>query len=269
MQRWLVRAPFLPSAGRQLALGLGLIGIGKPWGHVNDQVPQEEQVHDLLATAVDVGFRYFDTAPSYGVSEDRFGRFLQHCSPTVRASLVIATKFGEHWDASLAQPFVDHSYDALARSLDGSLRRLGRIDFLQLHKTTPTALRSKDVERAFTYANSLGIENLGASVSDEGSAAIALAMGNFAVLQFPLNPVSLQFQRVAQQASDEGLLVVTNRPFGMGSLLYGEERTSPATAFTFLGAQSFTGVVLTGTKSVSHLRENRDAFETALQDRSK
>lgn len=244
-------------------LGLGLIGIGKPWGHTNTAVPGEAHVQDLMETAFELGLRYFDTAPSYGCSEERLGKFLHGLKPVDRDSVLVATKFGEHWDSERAEPFVDHTYDALARSLDGSLERLGRIDFLQLHKTTPEALRSRDVERAFGYAASLGIRNLGASVIDLESARIALSTSAFSVLQFPFNLASLQFREVARQATNTGVLAVTNRPFGMGGLLYGETPITVASAFDFLCAEPFQGVVLTGTKSGEHLRENWSAFLSA------
>ncbi len=260
--RWSLRNPLFASTGRRLTLGLGLIGIGKPWGHTAADVPDEAQVRQLLDTAFTLGIRYFDTAPSYGVSEQRFSTFLDSLTPTQRGSLTIATKFGEHWDSSRQQPFVDHSYDALAHSLDGSLERLGRIDLLQLHKTTPEVLRSRDVERAFLYANSLGISNLGASISDLESAELALSMKIISVLQFPLNPTSLQFIEIARRATTIGVLPVTNRPFGMGGLLYADPPLTQKAAFDFLNSRPFDGIVLTGTKSAKHLHENWTVFHS-------
>lgn len=270
MLRWTVPTPFLPSTGegRRLVLGLGLIGIGKPWGFRDDAVPPEAQAREVLQTALDVGIRFLDTAPSYGVSEARLGRFLDSLPAGGRGSLVLATKFGEHWDPERAEPFVDHSYDALARSLDGSLERLGRIDFLQLHKTTPEALASPGVERAFAYAQSLGIRNIGVSVSDPASAALALQSRLFSVMQLPLHPEATQFQAFAHQASAAGMLVLTNRPFGMGRLLYEGATLRPVDAFEYLTAQPYDGVVLTGTKSPSHLRQNHSAFQQALASES-
>jgi aryl-alcohol dehydrogenase-like predicted oxidoreductase len=260
--RWSLRNPLFAPTGRRLALGLGLIGIGKPWGHSGGAVPPDAQARQLLETAFTLGIRYLDTAPSYGVSEQRLSSFLASLTPIQRASLTLATKFGEHWDSHSQQPFVDHSYDALVRSLDGSLERLGHIDVLQLHKTTPETLRSRDVERAFLYAHSLGIFNLGASVSDLDSAELALSMKTVSVLQFPLNPSSLQFIGVARRATAGGVLPVTNRPFGMGSLLYGDPPLTQKAAFDFLNNQPFDGTVLTGTKSTQHLHENWAAFHS-------
>jgi aryl-alcohol dehydrogenase-like predicted oxidoreductase len=260
--RWSLRNPLFGPTGRRLALGLGLIGIGKPWGHSDAVVPPEAQSRQLLETAFTLGIRYLDTAPSYGVSEQRLSGFLASLAPAQRASLTLATKFGEHWDFDKQQPFVDHSYDALARSLDGSLERLGHVDVLQLHKTTPEVLCSRDVARAFQYAHSLGISNIGASISDLDSAGLALSMDTISVLQFPLNPSSLQFTDIAQRATAIGVLPVTNRPFGMGSLLYAEQPLTQRAAFDFLNSQLFDGIVLTGTKSAQHLHQNWAAFHS-------
>ncbi len=182
--------PLVPGGKR---LGLGLIGIGRPWGHVPGEVPTELAARDFLAYAFQSGVRYFDTAPSYGSSEERFGRFLASLTPAERTSVTVATKFGEHWDDTRNEPFVDHSYDALARSLERSASRLGRIDVLQLHKTTPEVLRSHDLARAWQFAASLGIQTLGPSVSDLDSARAACASGAYQMLQLPLNVLDDRF----------------------------------------------------------------------------
>jgi aryl-alcohol dehydrogenase-like predicted oxidoreductase len=244
--------------------GLGLIGIGKPWGFANPLVPDERQARTLLERAFALGVRYFDTAPSYGVSEERLGRFLGALTPAERGAVRIATKFGEHWDAAKAEPFVDHSFDALARSLDGSAARLGRIDFLQLHKTTPAVLRSRDLARAWEYAAALGIAAIGASVSDLESATLAIAEPAYGILQFPYNAVQQTFTDALEGAAARGMKVAINRPFGMGRMLYENRELSKADAFGFILRKKFQGAILSGTKSPGHLEENWRAFAEAL-----
>ena len=243
-----------------IEFGLGLIGIGKPWGFAHPEVPSEAQAMELLERAVELGVRYFDTAPSYGVSEERLGRFLATAG---RSGVRIATKFGEYWDAERGEPFVDHSYEALARSLDGSLARLGRIDFLQLHKTTPQALASDEVARAFEYARSLGIAEIGASVSDLESARITVANPAFGLIQLPYNAAQEMFAATIDAAVARGMRVAVNRPFGMGKMLYEESPISKVEAFRFILRKRFEGVILSGTKSAAHLEENLRAFEEA------
>jgi len=247
-----------------IQLGLGLIGIGKPWGHVPRPVPSEADVQALLEYAVELGIRYFDTAPSYGdgVSEARLGRFLAALGPGERARLTIATKMGEHWDAGTGAPFADHSFDALRRSLDASVARLGRIDILQLHKTTPAALACEGVARAWEYARSLGIARLGPSVSDLESARMALEDPRCSVMQLPFSQSNPAFAAVLDRARSTGMWIAVNRPFAMGAMV--QAGADKRAAFAFVRQRGFTGAILTGTTSRAHLRENWEAFQEQI-----
>jgi aryl-alcohol dehydrogenase-like predicted oxidoreductase len=245
-------------------LGLGIIGLGKPWGHIPSEVPSERAAIELLEFAFDMGVRYFDSAPSYGVAEERMGKFLRSLDPVHRNQLRIATKFGEHWDAAKGEPFVDHSFDALCRSLDISLRNLGRIDVLQLHKTTPEALQSDDLRRAWDYAASLRIPMSGASVSDLESAGMVIGDARYGCIQLPLNRINDKFSSSIKDAAAKGMWIATNRPFAMGAMLYGQAPVSQEDAFRYVLRHQFNGVVLTGTKSKEHLARNWQAFHAAL-----
>lgn len=244
-------------------LGLGLIGIGKPWGHAPRPVPSESEARALLEFAFDLGIRYFDTAPSYGdgVSEERLGRYVRSLSPDQRAAVCIATKMGEHWDRDRNEPYADHSYDALVRSLDRSIERLGRIDILQLHKTTPAALASDAVSRAWEYAGSLGIRRIGPSASDLESAQMALRDERLSVIQVPYNSGNAVYGPAIDAAVRRGKWVATNRPLAMGALaVNGADKRA---AFRFV-LERRPAVVLTGTVSREHLQENWDDFHSVL-----
>jgi aryl-alcohol dehydrogenase-like predicted oxidoreductase len=245
-------------------LGLGLIGIGRAWGHVPGEIPSQRDAAALLEYAFELGIHYFDTAPSYGTSEERLGCFLKSLTASQRSQLTIATKFGEHWDAAKGEPFVDHSFDALKRSLDASLDRLGRIDVLQLHKTTPEVLRSAGLDRAWDYAASLGIASLGASVSDAASAALTLECARYSVIQLPFNWSNRAFDSVIEGAAARNMLVAINRPFAMGKLLHDTEPVDKTSAFEFILRRNFRGAILSGTKNKQHLYENWLAFRSAV-----
>jgi aryl-alcohol dehydrogenase-like predicted oxidoreductase len=248
---------------QRVQLGVGLIRIGREWGYVSQEVPSEPEALAFLEHAVDLGIRYLDTAPSYGLSEERLGRFLRSMPKDQRGRLTIATKFGEHWDQEHSEPYVDHSFDALKRSLDQSLDRLGGIDVLQLHKTTVAVLRSGDLDKAWGYARSLGITKLGASVSDLESAAAAVSDSRYSCIQLPLNSTNDKFESTVDAARQRGLFVIVNRPYAMGSMLYGEHPTAKRDAFRCLLNRQFEGVILTGTGSIGHLDENWNAFQEA------
>jgi aryl-alcohol dehydrogenase-like predicted oxidoreductase len=244
--------------------GLGLIGIGRPWGFAGGEVPSEAAAREFLEFAFDSRVRYFDTAPSYGLSERRLGAFLSSLDAVARTEVTVATKFGEHWDFDKGEPFVDHSFDALARSLEHSLTLLGRIDILQLHKTSVEVLRSPGLHKAWEFARQSGVETIGPSVADVDSAKAAIEDGRYQMLQLPLNPSNTQFVELLESIAARGLWIASNRPFAMGRTVV--ENPGPQTkveAFGFLLRLPYSGVILSGTKSKAHLAENLDAFREA------
>lgn len=251
-----------------VSLGLGLISIGRDWGFVKGEPPSAEESQDLLETAIELGIRFFDTAPAYGYSEERFGGFLRQLDPVLAGGVFVATKCGIHWDFDRRADYDDNSYDALRRSIDQSAIRLPRIDLLQLHRATADAIVCDDVKRAFEYASSLGIGKFGASVKDMAAARAALADALYTYVQLPFNLAYSAMREAFELATTAGKHVIVNRPFGMGQLLYDEtQRRKPdamkTSAFEFILAQGFSGVVLTGTKSPAHLRQNVAAFRQA------
>ena len=124
-------------------LGFG----GAPLGNMYDAI-EERTATDTVRTAFEVGIGLFDTAPLYGhgLSEHRVGEALRHYQ---RDDFVLSTKIGrllkptpaDQVDGQIFQgtlPFsfhYDYSYDAVMRSFEDSLQRLGmhRIDILLIH----------------------------------------------------------------------------------------------------------------------------------------
>jgi aryl-alcohol dehydrogenase-like predicted oxidoreductase len=238
-----------------IELGLGLLSIGRPWGHRREPPPAEDDALALLETAVSLGIQVFDTAPAYGTSEAILGRFLARIGPA-RDTLFISTKMGESWDAASDTSSVDHGYRSLRASIDASLDRLGHIDLLQLHKSNAQTVRSPDVERAVEYARNRGIRHFGASVSDLAAAEAASRTSWCSYLQFPFNRTNTALADIFPLARDAGIKLLINRPLAMGAI------AAHADAFAFVRDQDFSGVVLTGTKSIAHLRENYAAFKS-------
>lgn len=125
------------------ALGLGGVAIGTAFAPITDQ-----QSHDILRKAWDIGIRYFDTSPWYGLtrSEKRFGNFL---SDKERSSYLLSTKVGRlftpvdekdipqtMWKNPCSFDFYhDYTADGTKRSIDESLERLGvdSIDLIYVH----------------------------------------------------------------------------------------------------------------------------------------
>jgi len=88
---------------------------------------QFEQAKAAAGRALDLGVNYVDTAPGYGRSEMVLGRVLSALGRTV----VLSTKLGGR-----PRPFEPKNLDHLRRSLEESLRLLGRdtIDIFLVHE---------------------------------------------------------------------------------------------------------------------------------------
>lgn len=247
-----------------LILGLGLLSIGRTWGVGRSPPPTESAAQDLLERAAELGIRVYDTAPAYAASEARLGRFLRGLDPARRSGLLVMTKAGEHWDDESGTGFIDHSRDALVRSIDRSLALLGRIDVLQIHKATREVLLQPGPRAALDHARSCGIHAFGASVSDVDAGLAALETGLFRVVQFPLNGANAALLPLLPALSRASAIPVVNRPFAMGALVAGSSSGSSAgaEAFDYLRRRIGRGIVLTGTGRATHLAENVAAFRS-------
>ena len=128
------------NTGLQVSrLGIGGVAIGR--------TPNAEESYETLKRCVELGVRYFDTAPLYGggISEERYGRVL---SAIPRSSFTISTKGGRSLEAPAPAPVgavigPDHTndvpyvydYDTVMRVFEGSLKRLNLddVDILLIH----------------------------------------------------------------------------------------------------------------------------------------
>ena len=238
--------------------------MGRTWGYRPSPLPTREQAHELLAKAIELGVTIFDTAPAYGQSEQLAGEFFRQLPAATRDRLRLATKCGEHWDSANLVPFVDHSYDALVRSIDHSLEVLGRIDLLQVHKATVQVLQKADLWKALDYARSCGIHNFGASVTDLETGRLACSMDGFRMIQLPLNQRFRALEALVVESNKRHLQVWTNRPFAMGQMIH-EDGISQVEAYRLIVSLQFHGAVLTGTSNPQHLAEDLNAFRRAVE----
>ena len=245
-----------PSTTRTLGrtgLGLTAFGMGSaPMGNLWE-VLTEDRVHAAFATAFDGGVRYFDTAPWYGntLAEHRLGHFLRQ-QPSAFA---VSTKVGRvyrrpnpvdeapigPWAGGL--PFIlrfDYGYDAVMRSYEDSLQRLGlpRVDLLVIHDID-TQYHGDDagIERCFRQLDNDGglraleelkcageIKGYGAGINDD--AMITRFLDRFD-LDFFL--VAMPYTLVDQSPLDEafprcdaaGIGVIIGSPYASGILATG------------------------------------------------
>lgn len=252
----------------QVKLGCGLLALGRIWGFQQRRIPNEDQAQQFLDSALSQGITFYDTAPSYGDSEEKLGRWLKSLTSAQRGQLTIATKFGEHWNKGNNHPYTDFGFSALKKSLNKSMKNLGKIDVLQLHKASLEVLSSKDFWKSLEYARSLGINNFGISTSDIEVAGISLVFDDLDFVQIPYNRKNKEMQSFFGPAENEDKTLIINRPLNMGAMIANayesEKERDMVNAYRFILKQKFQGYILTGTTSETHLAENISAFNRAL-----
>ena len=112
------------------AVGIGTIWLGRQWPPENSRYvrPSEGAVDVFLRSAFELlpeGQRLMlDTASGYGEAEQRLGAWLS-AHPDLAARVVVATKFGETFDAATGVTTIDLSAAAAASQLAASQRALG------------------------------------------------------------------------------------------------------------------------------------------------
>lgn len=129
------------SGLRVSAVGLGCMGMSHAYGAPAD----EQEMTELLADAVEMGYTLFDTAEVYGTpdsphhNEELLGKALR----PYRDRIVIATKFGltfDNPDAAGPHALVpDARPETVRRSVEEQLRRLrtDHIDLYYQHRIDP------------------------------------------------------------------------------------------------------------------------------------
>src|ERR1019366_2883534 len=115
------------------ALGLGCMGMSFGYGPPKD----EQEMISVIRSAVDLGVTFFDTAEVYGPfsNEVLVGKAL---SP-IRKQVVIATKFGFHFDANGKQAGLNSRPEHIKDVAEASLKRLNidAIDLFYQHRVDP------------------------------------------------------------------------------------------------------------------------------------
>jgi aryl-alcohol dehydrogenase-like predicted oxidoreductase len=207
---------------RVSALGFGCGNVG---GLMVRGTPTERE--RAVARALELGINYFDTAPSYGDgrSEEHLGQALR----ALRADVLVGTK------VRLAPTDLGAMSQAIARSMDESLRRLGlpRVDLIQFHNPIAVDRRgswvaAKDVLDTIApalarlveqgKARFVGITALGDTPALNeviGSGAIATAQ----VCLNLLNPSMAEAAPTAFPAHDFGRLLSRCRERGVGTIV--------------------------------------------------
>jgi aryl-alcohol dehydrogenase-like predicted oxidoreductase len=193
-------------------MGLGVWQLGADWGEVS-----EDAAFEVLASAVDSGVTFIDTADVYGDgrSEQLVGRFLRQ---RPEAGIMVATKMGRR----VPQTVEAYTLDAFRAWNDRSRQNLGvdTLDLVQLH-CPPTPVYSNDAvfDALDTMIAEKRIANYGVSVETCDEALTAIARPHVASVQIILNALRLKpLERVLPAAQAAGVGIIARVPLASGLL---------------------------------------------------
>ncbi len=230
-------------------IGFGAFKIGRNTGVKYPQaydLPDGDAVARLIDGLLDLGINYIDTAPAYGLSEERLGAALSGR----RGEVVLSTKVGETFENGRST--YDFSALGIRESVQRSLRRLRTetIDLVLIHSDgddmrildqtdavpTLTALRDEGVVRA-----------IGLSGKTVEGARAALSWSD--VLMVEYNDRDRTHAGLIAEAAERGVGVVVKKGLASG-------RLDPEQAIRFvLGTKGVSSLVV-GSLNLEHIRDN-------------
>jgi aryl-alcohol dehydrogenase-like predicted oxidoreductase len=252
----------LGSTGIQVSpLGLGTVKLGR-----NEQVkyptqfelPSDAEVRDLLALAAELGINLLDTAPAYGSSQARLGRWL----PGPRDRWVIVSKVGEIFEQGRSR--FDFSFEYTVRTVEESLRTLNTdcLDCVLIHSDGDD-LRILEREGA---ADALRLLKQRGLIRAHGMSSKTVAGGLRVVAELDVvmatsNPEYDAERPVFEAAAAAGKGVLVKKGL-MSGHVGGEEGVRAAMRHVF--AQPGVSSMIVGTINPAHLRSNAALAEEAL-----
>jgi D-threo-aldose 1-dehydrogenase len=239
-------------------LAVSELGLGSaPLGNLYEPM-SEATARAVLDAAVAAGIRYVDTAPFYGfgLSERRVGDALRG-----QTCCVISTKVGRllEPDANVGddslrfgfrsalpfKPVFDYSHDAILRSWEASLQRLGisRVDLLYVHDIGIATHGPSHAAMWRQLTEGGGFRAL-QRLRDEGSiSGFGLGVNEIAVCLEAMNHAHIdvlllagRYTLLEQGAADEllpraqaaGTAVIVGGPYNSGILAVGTRSQTPA-----------------------------------------
>lgn len=230
-------------------IGFGAFKIGRNQKTKYPQsydLPDDREVERLLNGVLDLGISHIDTAPSYGVSEERIGRFLS----ARRSEFVLSTKVGETFIDGVSH--YDFSRNAVRESLFESLRRLKTdcVDFLLIHATNDDAdtLQNTPVVETLQELKTAGhTRAIGLSGKTVAAAEQALYWADALMVEY--HQLDTCHADVIRRASELGIGVLVKKGLASG-------RANPTDAIPFVLNTPGVHNLVIGGLSLDHIRQN-------------
>lgn len=230
-------------------LGFGAFKIGRNEGIKYPSaydLPDDKAVARLLNGVLDAGINLIDTAPAYGLSEERIGRAISHR----RNEFVLSTKVGETFDNGRST--FDFSAAGVNRSIERSLRRLRTtiLDIVYIHSDGDDIriLNETDCVQTLMQLRDEGvIRAIGLSGKTIDGAMLALNWADVLMVEYNLNDRS--HEPVIAEALARGVGIVVKKGLASGHL-------DPAESIRFVLSNPGVNSLVVGGLNLDHIRAN-------------
>ena len=188
-------------------LGYGSMGLRGPrtWGV---RVVSDSDADVFLNAVLDAGINFIDTAPDYGVSEERIGQFIA----SRRSEYILATKCGCDYQQHDDHLEVIHTWtrDVLLRNLETSLERMQTdcIDLMQFHGGDAETIKCAGLVETLMEFKSQGLIRFIGSSNSIPNLQGMIELDVFDTFQIPYSCLAPSHHDLITAAADTGAGII-------------------------------------------------------------
>ena len=188
-------------------LGYGSMGLRGPrtWGV---RVVCDSEADVFLNAVLDAGINFIDTAPDYGVSEERIGQFIA----SRRSEYILATKCGCDYQQHDDHLEVIHTWtrDVLLRNLETSLERMQTdyIDLMQFHGGDAETIKCAGLVETLMEFKSQGLIRFIGSSNSIPNLQGMIELDVFDTFQIPYSCLAPSHHDLITAAADTGAGII-------------------------------------------------------------
>ena len=210
------------------------------------ELPDEAAVARLLNGVLDAGINLIDTAPAYGLSEQRIGETISNR----RGEYALATKIGEVFENGKSRH--DFTADGIVASVSRSLANLrtDHVDLLFIHSDGDDAriLQETDAVETLRKLKAAGLTRfIGLSGKTPAGARLAFGWADAIMVEYHADDVS--HGEVMGEAKRRGVGVIVKKALNSGAIKAGR-------GVPFVLQNGAVNSVVIGSLSVERMREN-------------
>lgn len=240
-------------------IGFGTVKIGRDQGvkYPNQfKIPDNSQVLNLLSICRELSINLLDTAPAYGLSEQRLGQLLKPCE---RQDWVISSKAGEEFNNDTGESHFDFSAKAITHSVERSLKRLNTdyLDILMIHSNGDdlTVIQQDGALETLNKLKQQGkVRAIGMSTKTVAGGIKALEQSDCAMVTYNLaNQDELPVIKYAEQ-HNKGIFI--KKAFASGHLQNSSTADPVLESLKLIFAQPAVTSAVIGTITEANLRAN-------------